>query len=121
MYEYYAKLRNKFGLTDAKVAQMIGVSPSVFTRWKKGQSSPSGTTRKKICEALGIEPTMYFAENTNLSEQKTKQIDYDELLPSYDYVINVDGQKFTIEKKDYAELKRGIDAYIVAWLLNHQK
>lgn len=128
MYEYYAKLRNKFGMNDAKMAQMIGVSPSVFTRWKKGQSSPSSTTRKKICEALGIEPVMYFSEQQdylplqgnskqNQSFTNTKRIDQDDLLPC-DFVINVGGQKITIEQKDYAELKRGIDAYILAWVKN---
>lgn len=119
MYENYAKLRNKLGLSDGKVAQMTGVSRSVFTRWKNGQSSPSGTTRVKICEALGIEPTMYFDEQTKLPEQnnKIKTIDDDDLLPC-DFVINVGGQKITIEKNDYAELKRGIDAYILAWVKN---
>ena len=119
MYENYAKLRNKLGLNDAKVALMTGVSPSVFTRWKNGTSSPSSSTRLKICKALGIEPTMYFSdvpEQNTISEKSNKDI----LMP-YDLEITVDGQTFHVEQKEYDELQRGIRAYMVAWLKDHQK
>ena len=126
MYEYYAKLRNKFGMNDAKMAQMIGVSPSVFTRWKKGQSSPSSTTRKKICEALGIEPVMYFSDQQdylplkgnpkqNQSFTNTKHIDQDGFMP-LDIEITVDGKRYMIDEQKLDELRRGIHAYISAWI-----
>lgn len=121
MYDNYAKLRNKLGLNDGKVAQMTGVSRSVFTRWKNGQSSPSGSTRKKICKALGIEPTMYFDEQTTIKpKSNTRTLDQDDLVPC-DIEITVDGQKFMIEQKDYAELQRGISAYILAWIKANKK
>ena len=122
MYENYAKLRNKLGLTDGKVAQMTGVSPSVFSRWRNKKSSPTGTTRRKICEALGIEPTMYFGDNENKQlQKKQKSLDQIDFLPPCDIEINVDGQKFVIEQKDYAELQRGISAYILAWIKANKK
>ena len=123
MYEEYAKLRNKLGLNDAKVAQIIGVSPSVFTRWKYGKSSPSSKTRLKICEALGIQPTLYFTENNKPPEQfqfSRKKYDQDSLLP-VDIELTVGGHKVMIDQKDYADLQRGIDAFISAWLQAKEK
>ena len=120
MYKNYAKLRDSLGLCDAKVAELAGVSRAIFSRWKKGETSPSNSTRFKICKVLGIEPTMYFSDQT---EQNLKSINKNEFIQSspLDFVVTINGEKFVLEKKTYDELERAVQAYIALWIKNNLK
>ncbi len=54
MYEIYAQLRDKKGLTDYRVAQDLGFSRSTFTQWKTGSSQPKADKLQKIADYFGV-------------------------------------------------------------------
>ena len=61
MYQRYADLRDKAGVTDYEVAKQTGVSTSTLTNWKYGRYVPKADKIKKIAEyfEMAIE---YFLE-----------------------------------------------------------
>lgn len=54
MYEKYAQLRDKKGVTDYAVANATGIGASTFTDWKSGRSKPKVEKLAKIAEYLGV-------------------------------------------------------------------
>lgn len=59
MYEKYAALRDKKGVTDYRVSIEAGVSRTTFTDWKSGRSKPKLEKLKRIADYFG-EPIEYF-------------------------------------------------------------
>lgn len=46
-------LRDAEGLSQADLAEMVGVSPRQVGRWETGESEPLASLIPKICRALG--------------------------------------------------------------------
>lgn len=61
MYQKYAELRDKAGITDYEVAKQTGISTSTLTNWKYGRYTPKADKIKKIAE-LFKKPIEYFLE-----------------------------------------------------------
>lgn len=47
-----AAARNLRGLTQARLAEVIGVHPMVVSKWERGLVSPNASTLIKLCDAL---------------------------------------------------------------------
>jgi len=47
-------LRSDRKLTQARVAELLGVSPRVYTRWEKGDAVPLFATVVKIADILNV-------------------------------------------------------------------
>lgn len=54
MYEKYAELRDKKGVTDYRVAADTGIPKSTFSEWKSGRSKPKADKLKKIADYFGV-------------------------------------------------------------------
>lgn len=54
MYERYLSLITLKGLRSGDVAKMTGLSPTVFSEWKKGKSSPNAEKLLKIARCLHV-------------------------------------------------------------------
>ena len=54
MYEVYKELRDKAGVTDYRVAVETGISPTVFSEWKKGLYTPKIDKILKIATYFGV-------------------------------------------------------------------
>lgn len=52
MYGRYCKLRDYLGLKDSDVAKETSITPSTFSDWKKGKSSPNAEKLVKIARYL---------------------------------------------------------------------
>lgn len=61
MYERYAALRDKKGITDYRVAEETGINASTFTDWKNRRSSPKIEKLKKLANYFGV-TVDYFVE-----------------------------------------------------------
>ena len=61
LYQRYADLRDKAGVTDYEVAKQTGVSTSTLTNWKYGRYVPKADKIKKIAEYFKM-PIEYFLE-----------------------------------------------------------
>lgn len=55
-YENFVMLCNKAGKTPSKVAQEIGISKSIVSRWKNGGGVTDATARK-VADYFGISVT----------------------------------------------------------------
>lgn len=68
MYEIYEKLLNQKGVKTSDVCRATGISPTVFTEWKKGKSTPKSDKRTKIANFFGVSLTFL---DTGKDEEKT--------------------------------------------------
>lgn len=59
MYQKYAELRDKNGVTDYRVATETGITKSTFTDWKNGKSSPKLEKLMKIAKFFNV-PVEWF-------------------------------------------------------------
>lgn len=65
MYNKYAELRDKAGVTDYEVAKRTGVSTATLSNWKAGRYTPKADKIKKIATyfGVGIEALLEDEEN----------------------------------------------------------
>lgn len=54
MYEKYAEIRDKAGLTDYAVAKATELSPVVFSEWKSGKAKPKVDKLLKIAKFFNV-------------------------------------------------------------------
>lgn len=54
LYEVYIRLRAEKGVRDFDVAKETGISPDVFSSWKKGYSVPKFDKLVKIADYFGV-------------------------------------------------------------------
>ena len=54
MYQKYAELRDKAGVTDYEVAKNTGVSTATLTNWKYGRYTPKADKIEKIADYFGV-------------------------------------------------------------------
>lgn len=61
MFERYAELRDKAGITNADVSAETGISPTVFSDWKSGKSKPKADKLLKLARYFAVS-VEYFIE-----------------------------------------------------------
>ena len=54
MYENYVKIRDSKGYKDADVSRGTGISPGVFSDWKKGRYELKYEKLKRIADFFGV-------------------------------------------------------------------
>ncbi|MCB6658706.1 helix-turn-helix domain-containing protein [Eubacterium callanderi] len=62
MYEKFQKLLMNSGKTAYRVAKETGLSPTVFSDWKRGKSVPKINKLKILADYFGV-PIEYFLED----------------------------------------------------------
>ena len=62
-YEVYTYFRDEAGLTDYKVSQQTGVSPSVLSQWKRGEYNLKLEKLQRLAKLFQI-PVELFWNNT---------------------------------------------------------
>lgn len=98
MYEIFVKLMNEKGITPYRVSKDTGISQSVLSAWKLGQTSPKLETMAILAEYFGVpiellitgkyEPktstsgrVYHFSDKTaEMAEKLTKRPDLMDLL-----------------------------------------
>ncbi|NOK20788.1 helix-turn-helix domain-containing protein [Corallococcus carmarthensis] len=48
--------RTRLGLTQAEMAQRVGLASGVYSRMERGRMLPSVSTLQRLCDALGVTP-----------------------------------------------------------------
>lgn len=54
MYEIFEQLLQKYEITSYKLSQLIGVSQSTLSDWKRGRSTPKQDKLQKIANYFGV-------------------------------------------------------------------
>lgn len=62
-YEVYTFFRDEAGLTDYKVSQQTGISPSVLSQWKRGEYNLKLEKLQRLAKLFQI-PVELFWNNT---------------------------------------------------------
>lgn len=120
MYDNYAKIRNKKGLSDYQLSKDLGISRSIFSDWKSGRHSPSKKNRYRISQALGLPPVDYFYSD-NENEYLIEQPGQDTTAPLADRVASytvkmLSGKTCQLTADEYNELQNAIDVFIDSWI-----
>ena len=118
MYENFAKIRDKRGLSDYQIAKDIGISRSIFSDWKSGRHKPSKKNRAKICQYLGFPPVDLFYtddETAYLVELNRTDSSLEKRVLAYTVRL-ASGKIIQLSAQDYNELKRALDAFTETWL-----
>lgn len=120
MYDNYAKIRNKKGLSDYQLSKELGISRSIFSDWKSGRHSPSKKNRYRISQALGLPPVDYFYsdnENEYLVEQSAQNTTtpLTDRIASYSVKL-LSGRTCQLTADEYNELQNAIDVFIDSWI-----
>jgi transcriptional regulator with XRE-family HTH domain len=55
-----AALRKKLGLTQAQLAESVGVEQPTVQRWESGKREPDFDTLTTLAQALGVDPADFF-------------------------------------------------------------
>ena len=64
--EFIRRLRGRLGLTQGRLASLIGVSQRTISRWERGQDRPSMVHQRHLRD-LGWQPSLMLLENLELS------------------------------------------------------
>src|ERR1700679_578006 len=57
-------LRNEAGLTQADVAEAVGVAPETMSRLERGRLQPSTDLVTRLAAAIGVEPGALFVASS---------------------------------------------------------
>lgn len=87
------KYRENSGLTQTKLAELVGIEPASLSRIESGKSFVSSVILHKICRTLNVEPVKLF---------DFKDI-YENNLPKNDKIIAINAilAKLTDEQLDF--------------------
>lgn len=64
MYQKYAILRDKAGVTDYEVAQNTGIATATLTNWKYGRYTPKIDKIQKLADYFGVPVTDLLEDTT---------------------------------------------------------
>lgn len=70
MYEVFAKLLDEHGETAYQVHKATGVSQSVLSAWKNGNSTPRNPNLKKIADHFGVSVAYLKGETEDRGQKK---------------------------------------------------
>lgn len=105
---FVCMLREKKGLTQADVAEQLGVTAAAVSKWENGSSKPRVEVLFKLAEILGVRPEElmagHYIEGSELDPEAVKNIN-----ERYEYLRRIDshnkmGVKF-----------RRIAAFLIDW------
>ncbi len=97
--KFVAECRKGKGLTQAKLAETLGITDRAVSKWETGKSMPDASLMLPLCEILGISVNELLSgeriemENyskiaeENLLEMKRQQEEHVKLLLTLEYVI----------------------------------
>lgn len=58
--DHIAALRKKLGMTQAQLAEAVGVEQPTVQRWETGKREPDFDTLSTLAQALGVDPADFF-------------------------------------------------------------
>ncbi|MDR1630793.1 MAG: helix-turn-helix domain-containing protein [Oscillospiraceae bacterium] len=73
--KFIAQKRKEKGLTQARLAQALGVTDKSVSKWERGKSLPDASLYLPLCAALGISVNELFVGERLEHEQKQQAYD----------------------------------------------
>ena len=82
--------RSRAGLSQERVAELVGVSRQSVTKWESGQSAPSTENLFKLAEIFGTTVDMLLDIPDEKNSQSTDQAQIKELASQIQYLYRVE-------------------------------
>ena len=107
---FVCMLREKKGLTQADIAEQLGVTAAAVSKWENGSSKPRVEVLFKLAEILGVRPEElmagHYIEGSELDPEAVKNIN-----ERYEYLRRIDAYNTTETKI------RRLAAALCDWLI----
>ena len=72
---FISSCRKEKGLTQAKLAEQIGISDRAVSKWENGKSLPDASIMMELCDILGITVNdLLKGERVNMEENAKYQM-----------------------------------------------
>ncbi|TWF39964.1 uncharacterized protein YjbI with pentapeptide repeats [Chitinophaga polysaccharea] len=108
-----AKARKAMGMSQAKLAQQLFISPQAVGKWERGESMPDITTFSRLTEILGVDLN-HFSEGTPTGDHEVSppvkqpivEASDPSLLPSPspERQVQIDLTAIDLQKGDFADV-----------------
>ena len=85
--------RTRAGLSQERVAELVGVSRQSVTKWESGQSAPSTENLFRLAEIFGTTVDMLLDIPDEKNEQSTNQAQIKELTSQIQYLYRVESAR----------------------------
>ena len=85
--------RKKSGLSQERVAELVGVSRQSVTKWESGQSAPSTENLFKLAEIFGTPVDMLLDMPDEKNSQSTDQAQIKELASQIQYLYRIESAR----------------------------
>ena len=105
---FLCMLREKKGMTQAEIAQALGVTPAAVSKWENGSSKPRVEVLFKLAEMLEVRPEELMAGHY-IPRETINQEAIDQINARYAYLTKVDAANSGITKL------RRLAAWILDW------
>lgn len=102
-----AKARKAMGMSQAKLAQQLFISPQAVGKWERGESMPDITTFNRLTEILGVDLN-HFSQSASTTDNeislpvKPPIVEASEPLPSPGRQVQIDLTAIDLQKGDFA-------------------
>ena len=80
---FVCMLREKIGLTQAEVAEKLGVTAAAVSKWENGSSKPRVEVLFKLAEILGVRPEELMAGHYIEYNEETDRSTYNIKIPRF--------------------------------------
>lgn len=71
--EVLSELREKAELSQDELAEKAGTSQKAISFWERNMREPSLSNIQKLCDALGVDCSVFFAKSESTSNESKKK------------------------------------------------
>lgn len=105
-----AKARKALGMSQARLAQQLFISPQAVGKWERGESMPDITTFNRLAEMLGVDLN-YFSESEQAAANEMSPVEPPVAQPaneighpsrSQERRVQIDLTAIDLQKSDFA-------------------
>lgn len=86
--KYIAQRRKRLGMTQAQLAEKLGMSDKSVSKWERGVCLPDVSVYQELCEILGISLNEFFAGEDLERERIVKQSEENLMQAARDHALS---------------------------------
>ncbi|WP_305840048.1 XRE family transcriptional regulator [Photobacterium leiognathi] len=95
------KKRKLMGLTQAQLANLLGVKPQTISGWERGLSHPKGAQLSSLSKAFNVPKSWILYGNDELANSGSSSCDLIVKIPLYENIQTGVGNSFDLSRNFY--------------------
>lgn len=92
---FIARKRKELNLTQAQLAERLGISSKSVSKWERGKCMPDYSIVNELCDALGITVSELLDGEEN-ERENLRMYDNDQMIEMLARIQRLEGQRITI-------------------------